>query len=53
MERGPGEMLEAALAACDRDRCPGVPVRVLDGEAPRDEERVEWLAARMRLGAPA
>ena len=50
-----GRMLQAALAAFDRDACPGVPAWVLDGERFWGKDRVEWLAAavRARLGAPA
>jgi 2-hydroxychromene-2-carboxylate isomerase len=55
MERGPGEMLEQALHAFDRDQCPGVPVWILDGERFWGKDRVDWLVARIRerLGVPA
>lgn len=55
MERGPGEMLEQALHAFDRDGCPGVPTWVLDGERFWGKDRVDWLVARIgeRTGAPA
>ena len=48
MERGPGEMLETALAAFDRDECPGVPVWVVDGQRFWGKDRVEWLAKHVR-----
>jgi 2-hydroxychromene-2-carboxylate isomerase len=55
MEPGPGEMLDQALQAFDRDQCPGVPVWVVEGERFWAKDRVDWLAARVRerLGAPA
>lgn len=53
MERGPGDMLEASLAAFDRDACPGVPTWVVDGARFWGKDRVDWLAAhvRERIGA--
>ena len=48
MERGPGEMLETALAAFDPDECPGVPVWVVDGQRFWGKDRVDWLAADVR-----
>ncbi len=55
MEPGPGDMLEQALHAFDRDRCPGVPTWVLDDERFWGKDRVDWLVARVRerTGAPA
>lgn len=38
-----GRRLEAALAAFDRDACPGVPTWVVDGERFWGKDRVEWL----------
>lgn len=48
MERGPGQMLEAAVAAFDRDGDPGVPVWGVDGVRCPGKDRVEWLAERVR-----
>jgi len=55
MGPGPGDMLQAALTAFDRDECPGVPVWVVDQERFWGKDRVDWLAARVRAlaGAPA
>ncbi|MBI3796654.1 MAG: DsbA family protein [Deltaproteobacteria bacterium] len=42
-------MLESALAAFERDRCPGVPTWVLNGERFWGKDRVEWLVERVKL----
>jgi 2-hydroxychromene-2-carboxylate isomerase len=42
------EKLDAALAAFERDRCPGVPMWVLNGERFWGKDRVDWLAKRVR-----
>jgi len=46
--------LDAALAAFDRDGCPGVPTWVVEGERFWGKDRVDWLAAavRSRLQTP-
>jgi 2-hydroxychromene-2-carboxylate isomerase len=42
-------MLEASLAAFERDRCPGVPTWILNGERFWGKDRVEWLVERIKL----
>jgi len=40
--------LDAALAAFDRDACPGVPTWVVEGERFWGKDRVDWLVAAVR-----
>jgi len=40
--------LDAALGAFERERCPGVPTWVLDGERFWGKDRVEFLADALR-----
>jgi len=42
------DAVDAALAAFDRDRCPGVPTWVVEGERFWGKDRVDWLAAAVR-----
>jgi 2-hydroxychromene-2-carboxylate isomerase len=48
--RGPlaGARLAEAVATFDRDRCPGVPTWVLNGERYWGKDRASWLADRVR-----
>ena len=41
--------LDASLVAFERDRCPGVPTWVLNGERFWGKDRVEWLVERVKL----
>jgi 2-hydroxychromene-2-carboxylate isomerase len=48
-------MLDASVAAFERDRCPGVPTWVLNGERFWGKDRVEWLVERVKqllVGTP-
>jgi len=55
MDADVGHSVQAALAAFDRDHCPGVPTWVLDGERFWGKDRIDWLVAavKRRLETPA
>jgi 2-hydroxychromene-2-carboxylate isomerase len=42
-------VLDAALAAFDRDACPGIPTWVVEGERFFGKDRVDWLEAKVRV----
>ena len=43
--------VDAALAAFDRDGCPGIPTWVVEGERFWGKDRIDWLAAAVRARA--
>jgi 2-hydroxychromene-2-carboxylate isomerase len=45
---GAGRRAVDALAAFDRDECPGVPTWVVDGERFWGKDRVDWLVEKVR-----
>ena len=42
-------MLELSLAAFERDRCPGVPTWIFNGERFWGKDRIEWLVERVKI----
>jgi 2-hydroxychromene-2-carboxylate isomerase len=42
-------VLDAALAAFDREACPGIPTWVVEGERFFGKDRVDWLEAKVRV----